>query len=200
MVRSLILNATYEPLSVVPSRRAVVLVARGRAIVVAHRDEVWHSASFSIQVPSVVKLASYVKVPYERAIPVSRRAVFGRDGHRCQYCGGAAESLDHVVPRSRGGEHTWENVVACCRRCNMHKGDRLPSEVGPQSLPPADRPSSLRLDLRQRRLHDGPQLAAVLAQRVALRVVGWWVVGCEFKNPSSGGWWVVSSKTLTTDQ
>jgi 5-methylcytosine-specific restriction endonuclease McrA len=130
MVRSLILNATYEPLSVVPSRRAVVLVARGRAIVVAHRDEVWNSASLSIQVPSVVKLASYVKVPFERAIPVSRRAVFGRDGHRCQYCGGAAESIDHVVPRSRGGEHTWENVVACCRRCNMHKGDKLPSEVG----------------------------------------------------------------------
>lgn len=130
MVRSLILNATYEPLSVVPSRRAVVLVARGRAIVVAERDEIWHSASFSIQVPSVVKLATHVKVPYERTIPVSRRAVFGRDGYRCQYCDAPAESLDHVLPRSRGGQHTWDNVVACCRRCNMHKGDRLPSEVG----------------------------------------------------------------------
>jgi 5-methylcytosine-specific restriction endonuclease McrA len=130
MVRALILNATYEPLSVVPSRRAVVLVARGRATVVVPRDEVWHAATISIPVPSVVKLNSYIRVPYERTIPVSRRAVFGRDGHRCQYCGSPAESLDHVLPRSRGGGHTWDNVVACCRRCNIHKGDRLPSEVG----------------------------------------------------------------------
>lgn len=130
MVRALILNATYEPLSVVPSRRAVVLVARGRATVVVPRDEVWHAATISIPVPSVVKLNSYIKVPYERTIPVSRRAVFGRDGHRCQYCGAPAESLDHILPRSRGGGHTWDNVVACCRRCNIGKGDRLPSEVG----------------------------------------------------------------------
>jgi 5-methylcytosine-specific restriction endonuclease McrA len=130
MGRSLILNATYEPLSVVPSRRAVVLVARGRATPVAHRDEFWRAATISVQVPSVIKLNGYVRVPYERTIPVSRRAVFGRDGHRCQYCGAAAESLDHILPRSRGGQHTWDNVVACCRRCNMHKGDRLPSEAG----------------------------------------------------------------------
>ncbi|MGQ0849447.1 MAG: HNH endonuclease [Actinomycetota bacterium] len=130
MVRSLILNASYEPLSVVPSRRAVVLVSRGRASVIEHRDEVWHAATFSIQVPSVVRLNTYVKVPYERTIPVSRRAVFGRDNHRCQYCGAPAESLDHVTPRSRGGAHTWDNVVACCRRCNLHKGDRLLGEAG----------------------------------------------------------------------
>jgi 5-methylcytosine-specific restriction endonuclease McrA len=61
---------------------------------------------------------------------VTRRAVFGRDGHRCQYCGGPAESLDHVLPRSRGGDHSWENVVACCRPCNISKGDRLPTEAG----------------------------------------------------------------------
>ena len=72
----------------------------------------------------------FVKVPYRRAAPVTRRAVFGRDGHRCQYCGSAAESIDHIVPRSRGGDHTWENVVACCRSCNIRKGDRLPGEGG----------------------------------------------------------------------
>lgn len=130
MAASLILNASYEPLSVVPARRAVVLVARGRASVVAERDEVWRSENLAITVPSVAKLTHYVRVPFERTVPVSRRAVFGRDNHICQYCGAAAESLDHVTPRSRGGLHTWDNVVACCRRCNLRKGDRLPTEVG----------------------------------------------------------------------
>ena len=130
MGRALILNASFEPLSVVPSRRAVVLVARGRAIVVEHYSEVWHSATRAFPVPSVVRLSTYIRVPFERTIPVSRRAVFGRDSHRCQYCGGPAENIDHVLPRSRGGLHTWDNVVACCRRCNVHKGDRLPAEVG----------------------------------------------------------------------
>ncbi len=139
MATALILNATYEPLSVVPARRAVVLVARGRASVLATRDEVWHSAKIDITVPSVAKLNTFVRVPFERTVPVSRRAVFGRDDHVCQYCGAAAESLDHVTPRSRGGLHTWDNVVACCRRCNLRKGDRLPIEVG---LALARRPSA----------------------------------------------------------
>lgn len=130
MVRALVLNATYEPLSVVTTRRAVVLVLRGRAIPVVGRDETWSSEREVVTVPSVVKLTSYVKVPYRRTVPVTRRAVFGRDGHSCQYCGGQAESLDHVLPRSRGGDHSWENVVACCRPCNIRKGDRLPSEAG----------------------------------------------------------------------
>lgn len=130
MAKALVLNATYEPLSVVSERRGVVLVLRGRATVVVERDEVWASELSSVRVPSVVRLTSFVKVPYRRAVPVTRRAVFGRDGHRCQYCGDSAESLDHVTPRSRGGPHTWENVVACCRTCNMRKGDRLPAEAG----------------------------------------------------------------------
>lgn len=130
MARSLILNATYEPLSVVATRRAVVLVMRGKALPVVVRDETWASERSAIEVPSVVRLTAFVKVPYRRSVPVTRRAVFGRDGHRCQYCGGQAESLDHVMPRSRGGEHSWENVVACCRSCNIRKGDRLPSEAG----------------------------------------------------------------------
>jgi 5-methylcytosine-specific restriction endonuclease McrA len=130
MVRALVLNATYEPLSVVPTRRAVVLVMRGRAISVVDRDETWYSERATVSVPSVVKLTSFVKVPYRRSVPVTRRAVFGRDGHVCQYCGDQAESIDHVLPRSRGGHHSWDNVVACCRSCNMRKGNRLPREAG----------------------------------------------------------------------
>lgn len=130
MSGSLILNASYEPLSVVNARRAVVLVLRGRAVILEARDETWHAETAAFQVPSVVKLTSFVRVPHFRATPVTRRAVFGRDGFRCQYCSGAAESIDHVIPRSRGGLHVWDNVVACCRRCNTRKGDRLPEEAG----------------------------------------------------------------------
>jgi 5-methylcytosine-specific restriction endonuclease McrA len=130
MTKALVLNATYEPLSVVSCRRALVLVWRERATVVAVREEIWYSSDHSFVVPSVVKLNYYVKVPFQRSVPLTRRAVFGRDGNLCQYCGATAESLDHVVPRSRGGPHTWDNVVACCRRCNVKKGNRLPNEVG----------------------------------------------------------------------
>lgn len=130
MARALILNASYEPLSVVSERRALVLVLSEKATVVVGKDDTWRSERLVVQIPSVVRLNRYVKVPYRKAVPVTRRAVFGRDGHRCQYCGGPAESIDHVTPRSRGGDHTWDNVVACCRPCNVRKGNRTPAEVG----------------------------------------------------------------------
>lgn len=130
MTGSLVLNASYEPLSVVNVRRAIVLVIAEKASIVVPRPETWSSERMAIQVPSVVKLNRFVKVPYRRSVPVTRRAVFGRDGHRCQYCDGPAESIDHVTPRSRGGQHVWENVVACCRACNLRKGNRTPVESG----------------------------------------------------------------------
>ena len=130
MSGALVLNASFEPLSVVHARRAVVLILRGRAVLVEARPEVWHAERAEVAVPSVVRLTSYLRVAHHRATPVTRRAVFGRDAFRCQYCQASAESIDHVIPRSRGGEHVWDNVVACCRRCNARKGDRLPEEVG----------------------------------------------------------------------
>jgi 5-methylcytosine-specific restriction endonuclease McrA len=78
----------------------------------------------------VIRLTHFVRVPHRNRVPLSRRAVFARDGHRCQYCNRAAENIDHVVPRSRGGAHVWENVVASCRSCNSRKEDRLPGEAG----------------------------------------------------------------------
>lgn len=119
------LNATYEPLSVVPIRRAVVLVLAERAEVLHDTGEALHSEHLTVPIPSVVRLRTFVKVPFRRRAPLNRRGVFARDGHRCQYCGGTAESIDHVIPRSKGGPHTWENVVAACRPCNVRKGDRL---------------------------------------------------------------------------
>jgi 5-methylcytosine-specific restriction endonuclease McrA len=125
MSRALVLNATYEPLSVVSRRRALVLVLSGKAEVVHDSDTVFRSAHLRVAVPSVVRLRYHVRVPYRRRAALSRNGVFVRDGGRCQYCGGRAESLDHIVPRSRGGAHTWENVVAACRPCNAQKRDRL---------------------------------------------------------------------------
>ena len=126
---ALVLNATYEPLCIVPSRRAVCLVLAEKADVLHEDGVVLHSERMSIRVPSVIRLRYFVKVPFQRRSTLSRRAVFARDGHRCQYCGAHAENIDHVVPRSRGGEHVWENVVAACRPCNTKKEDRLLTEV-----------------------------------------------------------------------
>lgn len=124
MGRALVLNASYEPLCVVPSRRAVVLVLDDKAEVVHESGEALHSERLTVPVPSVIRLRYYVKVPFRRRAALNRRAVMVRDGHRCQYCGDRAESIDHVVPRSRGGAHVWENVVAACHPCNSHKRDR----------------------------------------------------------------------------
>jgi len=127
--RALVLNATFEPLCVVPVRRALILVLKEKAEIVEERGEVMHSERSSFPVPSVIRLVHYVRVPYRARAPLSRRAVFVRDNHRCQYCNAPAENIDHVVPRSRGGEHVWENVVAACRPCNARKEDRLLTET-----------------------------------------------------------------------
>jgi 5-methylcytosine-specific restriction endonuclease McrA len=127
--RSLVLNATYEPLCVVSSRRAVVLVLSEKAEVLHASEEDMRSERLALKVPSVIRLRYFVKVPFRRRAALNRRAVFARDGGRCQYCGGAAESIDHIVPRAKGGPHTWENVVAACRACNTAKRDRLLSET-----------------------------------------------------------------------
>lgn len=130
MPRALVLNATYEPLSVVPVRRALVLVLRDRADVVESNGHVWRSEHVELAAPSVIKLRHYVKVRFDRRVPLNRRSIFLRDDHRCQYCHRAAENIDHVIPRSQGGGHTWENVVAACRRCNTKKGGRTPAQAG----------------------------------------------------------------------
>jgi 5-methylcytosine-specific restriction endonuclease McrA len=126
----LVLNASYQPLAVVAARRAVVLVLKEKAEVLESNGQLFRSQFLEIPAPSVVKLTYFVKVPYRARAALTRRAVFARDNFSCQYCGAAAENLDHVIPRSRGGEHVWENVVAACRRCNSRKENRLHHEVG----------------------------------------------------------------------
>jgi len=129
MGRVLVLNATYEPLAVVTARRAVCLVLSEKAILIEETGRALHSERITVAEPSIVRLTRFVRVPYQRRRALNRRAVFARDEHTCQYCGRRAESIDHIVPRSRGGRHTWDNVVAACRPCNATKRDRLLSET-----------------------------------------------------------------------
>lgn len=129
-MRTLVLNAGYEPLAVVSFRRAIVLVLAGKAAVVENGPHPVVSETLTVPRPSVIVLARYVKVPHGRVIPVSRRGVLRRDEHRCGYCDSHATTIDHVLPRSRGGQDSWENLVACCVRCNNVKGNRTPEEMG----------------------------------------------------------------------
>ena len=130
MKSALVLNATYEPLSVVSSQRAICLVLCDKADIVEDDGSVMHAEKLQLPTPLVIKLRYVAKVPYHRHAALSRRAIFARDNHKCAYCGGLADSIDHVHPRSRGGEHIWENVTAACRTCNLHKRDRTPDEAG----------------------------------------------------------------------
>jgi 5-methylcytosine-specific restriction endonuclease McrA len=139
MSSALVLNATYEPLSVVSARRAVCLLLADKAELIAHDDATVRSATLSVPSPTIIRLRYVVRAPYHRRLAVSRRAVFVRDQHRCQYCGAPADSIDHVIPRSRGGQHVWDNVAAACRRCNLTKRDRTPDEAG-MALARAPRP------------------------------------------------------------
>jgi 5-methylcytosine-specific restriction endonuclease McrA len=142
MQSALVLNASYEPLSVVSARRATCLVLAEKAEMLENDGVVLHSESLEISQPSVIRLRYMVKVPFIRRVSLSRRAIFARDDHRCQYCGECADSIDHVFPRSRGGRHTWENVAAACRPCNLSKRDRTPEEAGMELARPCRMPRS----------------------------------------------------------
>lgn len=129
-VAALVLNATYEPLCVISGRRAAVLVLTEKAVPVAEGDAVLHSQSQELAVPVVVRLTRFVKVPFRASVTLTRRAVFARDRATCVYCGASATTIDHVLPRSRGGRHEWTNVVAACNRCNHRKADHTLAELG----------------------------------------------------------------------
>lgn len=128
----LVLNAGYEPLSLVSVRRAVVLLLREKAEMLEATQQMLNGASCSIPVPLVIRLVHYVRLPHRR-VPPTRAAIMLRDAFTCQYCGATPGRLeltvDHVVPRSRGGYHDWTNLATACKRCNQIKGNLLPEEV-----------------------------------------------------------------------
>lgn len=140
MEPALLLNATYEPLSVVSWKKAITLVLLNKAEILEPQEREVRSATRSFTLPSVLRLYSRVKVP-RRTVQFSRSNVYRRDGYRCQYCTVkfpvSRLTFDHVVPRSRGGQTTWENIVTSCSECNRVKGDRTPTEA---QMPLASKP------------------------------------------------------------
>ena len=129
----LVLNATYEPINVTAVRRAMVLLLKGVAQAEEMHSAEVHSAANSHKVPSVIRLLAYRHIP-QQTRALSRKNILLRDRNTCQFCGrvfpASDLTLDHVVPRSRGGRSSWENLVACCYQCNNRKGDRTPEEAG----------------------------------------------------------------------
>jgi 5-methylcytosine-specific restriction endonuclease McrA len=137
----LVLNATYEPINVCTVRRAVVLMLKGKAEVLEHGMHELHSASATVPRPAVIRLVAYVRIPRDtHRRKITRRAVFARDGWTCQYCGARSNlTVDHVIPRSKGGSSSWDNIVASCAPCNRRKGDHLPAQA---NMHPRRRPSA----------------------------------------------------------
>ena len=137
----LVLNATYEPLNVVSVKRAVVLLLKEKAQIVEATEAWVRAQNWAIPQPLVIRLVYYVRIPHRLSLPLGRRTVLARDGYTCQYCGARPDkselTMDHVVPRSRGGRSSWENVVTACTRCNQRKGRHTPEEAGmPLRVPP----------------------------------------------------------------
>ena len=150
----LVLNASYEPINVCAARRALVLVLKG----VASTEEISavpvHSTRQTMKLPSVIRLLEYRRIPHQTR-SLSRKNILMRDRYTCQYCRrvmpSAELTLDHVQPRSRSGETTWENLVACCHPCNNRKGNRTPDEAG-MKLARMPRPFSLHTSRHLMRL------------------------------------------------
>src|SRR6516225_1926688 len=142
----LVLNASYEPINICAARRAIVLVLKGLAMPEEENGHYLHAARIAMRVPSVIRLLEYRRIPHQtRAL--SRKNILLRDRNTCQYCGVVLASgeltLDHVVPRSRGGSSTWENLVACCHPCNRRKGNRMLHELDDMILLREPKPFSL---------------------------------------------------------
>ncbi|MBC8182232.1 HNH endonuclease [candidate division KSB1 bacterium] len=129
----LVLNASYEPINICDLKRAIVLLVTGVAISEEETPFIIRSPSVEFRIPAVIRLVTFVKIPFKRKA-FSKKSVFLRDKYTCQYCGKKFEpgnlTLDHVLPKSRGGRSTWENLVTSCKTCNVRKADRTPKEAG----------------------------------------------------------------------
>ncbi len=161
IVGCLALNASFEPLTMVPLRRALRLVIDGKAeIVEADRDLVVRSERLTFPRPAVIRLRRFVHVPRRFRKQVTNTFLFARDGYRCQYCGRPGAELkprealtrDHVVPMSRGGTNEWTNVVTACSPCNTRKANHMPEEIGMHPLHPPVEPHFVHLSWAVRRL------------------------------------------------
>lgn len=140
----LVLNASYEPLNIVSVQRAIVLLLKEKAELIEAAQAKIRAERIHMDVPLVIRLVTYVPIPRRLPLPLSRRTVLARDMYTCQYCGaqpGRTElTIDHILPRSRGGMTNWENVAAACGPCNRRKGNRTPDEANMHLLSEPGRP------------------------------------------------------------
>lgn len=131
MASTMILNASYEPLTIVSHKRAIALILNKKAVIVEDSPKVFHSEHLEMQIPYVIKLTYYVNRKLSvKPAKYSKATVLARDGHRCAYCARPATTVDHVIPRKHGGDNSYSNCVAACLRCNSKKADKLLKEVG----------------------------------------------------------------------
>ncbi|MDQ1266606.1 MAG: hypothetical protein QG635_1758 [Bacteroidota bacterium] len=138
----LVLNQSYEPVTVCSPRKAIILLYLMKAELVAKRDgQVIRSVSNAFPLPSVIRLSTFFHIPFKR-VELSRKNIIRRDNSRCQYCGTKTGDLtiDHVIPKSRGGADSWENLVTACVRCNNKKGSRTPDEAGMSLIKKPNKP------------------------------------------------------------
>ena len=133
--RVLVLNQNYEPMSVCSARRAIVMLYLEKAEMIERNHEVVRSVSMTMHLPSIVRLGRLIQTPRMRIL-LNRKNIVKRDGHQCQYCGTTEGQItvDHIIPRDRGGQDTWDNLVCACMRCNTKKGNRTPREAGMKLL------------------------------------------------------------------
>lgn len=126
----LLLNQNYEPITVVSAKKAIILFVLQKVEIIEKRDQLVRSQFWALPLPSVIRLTCYIKVPRKR-VELNRANVFRRDGYMCQYCGTRKGPLtiDHIVPKTRGGDDSWENLVSACVKCNNKKGNRTPAEA-----------------------------------------------------------------------
>ena len=130
MDRVLVLNADFSPLNVTSLQRGFNLVFKGKAEVVKSADTFIVTDKKVYERPIIIRLLNYVKYVYRR-LRVNRHRIYKRDGHKCVYCGHTKQlTIDHVIPKSKGGKNTWENLVTCCTKCNLKKGDKTPEQAG----------------------------------------------------------------------
>jgi 5-methylcytosine-specific restriction endonuclease McrA len=146
----LVLNASFEPINIVSLKRAVVLVLKEKAeIIEARVERQLQAANAVVPYPLVIRLVTYVHIPRRATVPLTRRTLLSRDNFTCQYCGSTETPLtiDHIVPRSRGGKTEWTNCVAACASCNRRKADKLPAEAKMHPLNPPVKPGYLAVVL-----------------------------------------------------
>lgn len=143
--RVLILNQSYEPLSICSVKKAILLLYLTKAEIISKKESTRiRSVNYSIPFPSIIRLLTFIRIPFKQVV-LSRKNIHYRDNFTCQYCGTKTKNLtiDHIIPKSRGGDDSWENLVSSCKKCNNKKGSQTPEEANMKLLSKPRRPNQI---------------------------------------------------------